>query len=91
MTAELIAEAELGEQAEAFMESDLGRYFVGCCDQEIESAQERLKVADPENARVIRQLQNDIWRAESAKRWFAELIAAGKTAIEVLRDEQEKS
>ena len=91
MTTELIAAAELGDKAEAFIQSDLGRYFTGICDQEVEIAVQRLKTVDPSDEKTIRTLQNEIWRAESAKQWFFEIIQDGQQAFEVLKNEQETS
>lgn len=88
---DLIAAAELGDKAEAFMQSDLGRYFVGVCDQEVAIAVDKLKAVEPDDSKTIRALQNEIWRAESAKQWFAEIIQDGQQAFEVLKNEQETS
>lgn len=81
---ELYAEAALGRQVEGFFQGDLGRYLLGCADQEIESAMDELKHVHPWRSRKIRDLQNKIYRAESFKVWLSELIIRGQQALATL-------
>lgn len=80
----LWAEAILGKEASDFAESDIGRYLIGRCDQEIAEAQEKLNVVSSWRTKRITQLQNEIWRATSLKSWLAELIQAGRQAEKLL-------
>ena len=66
MDDELIAAAELGEQARKFLESDLGRMLVGLADQEADLAQEALAVVSPTDTGKITELQNQV----KVGRWF---------------------
>jgi hypothetical protein len=87
MSAEVLwAEAVLGKDAQEFLESDIGRYLIGRCDQEIAEAQERLNTVSAWRRRRIVQLQNEIWRAQSVKVWLVELVQAGAQAEAILDD-----
>lgn len=83
----LLAEAALGRDAEDFLAGEIGRYILGRCEQEIADAHERLACISPWRRDRIRQLQNEVWRAQSVKAWLAELIVAGRQAAAVLDDE----
>jgi hypothetical protein len=84
----LMAEAVLGRDADEFLSSELGRYMVGRCDQEIAEAQDQLSDVSPWRRRKIQDLQNKIWRAKAAKEWLAELIANGRAAESALEEAQ---
>ena len=83
----LMAEAVLGRDAEQFLNSDIGRYVLGRCEQEIAEAAELLAVVSPWRRNRIRQLQNEIWRAQSVRAWIAELVTAGRQAEQVLQED----
>lgn len=80
------AEAKLGIECETFMASDIGRFFIGRAENEIEAAQSLLEQCDPENAKEVRALQNRIWRARSITDWLQEAINNGHMAEEQLRN-----
>jgi hypothetical protein len=84
-----MAQAILGRDAQDFLASELGRYLLGCCDQEKADALEQLARVSPWRRNRIRQLQNEVWRAESVKSWLAELIVSGNQAESVLEELQE--
>lgn len=88
MSAELYAEAMIGRDAEDFIQSDIGRYIVGCAEQEAQEAMDQLKHVYPWRRRKITELQNKIWRAESIQSWIAELIIKGKQATQQLEGEE---
>lgn len=88
MSAELYAEAMIGRDAEDFIQSDIGRYIVGCAEQEAQEAMDQLKRVYPWRRRKITELQNKIWRAESIQSWIAELIIKGKQATQQLEGEE---
>ena len=87
MNETLFAEATLGRDAEEFMKSDIGRYLLGRCQHEIQDAQEKLSVVSPWRRNRIRQLQNEIWRAQSVSGWLAELVSNGRQAEAVLDED----
>lgn len=83
----LMAEAILGRDAEEFLNTELGRYIVGRCEQEIAEAQDQLARVSPWRRRRIQALQNDIWRANSMRAWLGELIAGGRAAEAALEEQ----
>lgn len=83
----LLAEAVLGRDADEFLSSELGRFIVGRCDQEIQEAQALLSEVSPWRRNRIRQLQNQVWRARSMKVWLVELVNAGRMAEAALDEE----
>lgn len=85
----LMAEAVLGRDAEDFLRSELGSFILGRCDVEISEAQYKLARVSSWRRRRIQELQNEIWRAETLKGWFAELIQNGRAA-EAALDEQDR-
>lgn len=76
----LLGEVQFGIEVEAFLNSSLGKYLVQKAETERDAALEKLKVADPDNAKEIRRLQNEVWRAESMQTWLAEAIQTGWNA-----------
>jgi hypothetical protein len=79
-----MASAILGRDAEDFVKSELGRYVIGRAKKEKEEAQTLLNKTSPWRKNRIRQLQNEIWRAESLEMWICELIMDGRNAEKVL-------
>jgi hypothetical protein len=84
MNVQFIADAILGRDAEEFIQSDIGKYIIGCAEQEAQEAMNDLKHVYPWRRRKITELQNKIWRAESIQGWLAELVINGKQAIQQL-------
>lgn len=82
----LLKAVDLGFQAEAFLQSDLGCYLVQRAEAQTEEAVEALKVADPEDAKAIRALQNTIAVAESVQYWLGDVIQQGVNAQQQLHE-----
>lgn len=76
----MVAEADLGRQVKEFLQSDIGRYLLGCAQQEHQAAMEALKQTSPWRRRRITDLQNQAWRAESFMGWLRELLIRGRSA-----------
>lgn len=87
MNNELFAEAIIGRDAEDFIQSEIGQYILGCAEQEANDAMDQLKRVYPWRRRKITELQNKIWRAESMQSWLAELVIAGKQAVQQLDED----
>lgn len=87
MDKQLLAEAMVGRDAEDFIQSDIGQYILGCAEQEANDAMDQLKRVYPWRRRKITELQNKIWRAESMQSWLAELVIAGKQAVQQLDED----
>ena len=83
-------EAALGRDAREFLESDLGRYMIGCAQQEYADAMIHLKTVAWWRRRKIIELQNRAWRAESFLVWLRDLVIKGKAAELALEDGEEK-
>jgi len=86
-TNELFSEAIVGRDAEDFVTSDIGKYIIGCAEQEAEEATDQLKRVYPWRTRKITELQNKIWRAESIQSWLSELIIKGRQAQQQLEED----
>lgn len=80
---ELIAEAELGEDARKFLESDLGKCLIGMAEQDALIAQQALATVDPHNWIKIVELQNKAQLAAYFKQYLAELVHRGNNALQV--------
>ena len=63
-TVGLAVEFDMGEQASEFINSDLGRYMIGCARQDLQDAHRKLATTLPFRWRRIQSLQNDIRVAE---------------------------
>lgn len=85
----LVAEADLGRQAKEFLQSDIGRYLLGCAQQEHQAALDGLKKTSPWRRRRITELQNQAWRAESFMGWLRELVIKGRSAEGALTQGEE--
>jgi hypothetical protein len=85
---ELIAEAELGDAARNFVESELGRCVLSMAKQEIDAAHLDLEKTSPSNTEEITRLQNHIKVARWFEQWLAELIDKGNAALETWRQQQ---
>ena len=84
------AEAAIGRDAVEFMESDLGRYMVGCAQHEYADAMAKLKTVAWWRRRRIIDLQNQAWRAEHFMVWMRDLVIKGKAAELALQDGEEQ-
>lgn len=83
---ELWAAVEMGLDAQQFLGSRLGKYLIKRAEDERDDAIDELKGADSDSPRLIRSLQNRIWRAEQFQYWIAELIQSGTLAEEQLKE-----
>ena len=73
--------ARFGVQVEKFMSSEIGRYLLGCADQEVEEAKELLTVVEPGMVNEIQALQNRIWQARSVRQWLEDAVRHGHMAM----------
>lgn len=87
---ELIAEAEIGEEARKFLEGDLGKCLLGMAQQEIAVAQEKLEIVDPKDEKSITALQNHAKVGRWFEQWLMELVDRGNAAMQVYKQSQEK-
>jgi hypothetical protein len=85
----MVAEADMGRQAREFLSSDIGRYLLGCAQQEHQEAVEKLKRVAFWRVRKVRELQNQAWRAESFMLWMRDLLIRGRAAEGALVEREE--
>lgn len=85
--APLLAQVGFGLNVENFVHSEIGQYLLGRADQEVATAIAKLKKANPNDAEEIRDLQNQIYRAESINGWLAEAVLNGQHAERTLTGE----
>ena len=88
---ELIAAAELGEEARQFIESDLGKCVLGIAKQQIDAAQADLETVDPVDVEKIRALQNQAKLGRQFEQWLVELLQDGQNAMQIYKSEKEAS
>jgi len=88
-TQALYAEAVLGKDAEQFLSTDLGRYMIARAEEEEREALDGLATVWPWRRRRIQQLQAQLWRARSVQGWLAEMITAGRQALQQLEASEE--
>ena len=85
----LLAEAEIGESARQFLDSELGKCLLGMAQQDAEDAKSKLATVDPEDKVGIVKLQRDIAHCNRFASYLAELVSRGDEAIEVIREKRE--
>ena len=90
MNDELIAEALLGEEAEKFLVSDLGRCLIGMAQQDVKEAEEGLKLVDPEDKKLIVALQNKAWLGGNFEAYIRELISKGRIATTIYAQQKQE-
>lgn len=90
MDEELIAAAEIGDEARRFIESDLGRCILGMAKQEVSAAEKALGKIDPKDTEGIIKLQRVVWLGEQFEQWLLELLDRGENALEVFKHGQQE-
>jgi hypothetical protein len=88
-TVGLAFEYDIGEQATEFINSDLGRYIIGCARQDLQDAHRKLAKTLPFRWRRIQQLQNEIAMAEKFILYLRDLVIRGKAAELSLEERDE--
>lgn len=86
-TNQLKQQIDFGFQVQAFLQSEVGQHLIHRAESQIAAALEQLKVVDPEDARAIRAIQNEIRVAEDIQYWLAEAITTGQVAEQQLIDQ----
>lgn len=83
----VVEDAIFGKEVEQFLEGPIGAYLLKCAKDEIESAVEDLKAADPFAPTLIAQIQMRIAVPERVLTWLGDAVRAGLQATEQLREE----
>jgi len=76
--------AVFGRQVELFLETDVGQYLQQCAETDVAEAMGKLRYADPEDPKAIRELQFKIRVAEAVVGWLSDAINAGQQARAML-------
>lgn len=84
---ELIAETLVGDEAETFKVSELGRCLLGIAEQDRRLALEELETVNPTDVPAIEALQRRAMHARNFEAWIDDLITKGRQALEVLKHE----
>jgi hypothetical protein len=85
----LYAQVLLGDEADKFFESDLGRYILGRAQQEAQEAMNELKDVEPTEPAAVMRLQNRVKIAEAVPMYLNELIIEGRQALAILDEREE--
>lgn len=88
---ELIAAAEIGDQARQFLESELGICVLGIAKQQIEAAWLALESVDPTQTEKIRSLQNKAQLGRQFEQWLRELLQDGENAMNIYQSRKDES
>jgi len=79
------SEVLLGQDADAFLTSDLGRTMVGFAQQEYTEALLALETVPWYRKRRIQALQAQAWRAKTFVSWLKDLVIQGRQAESALK------
>lgn len=74
------AEIVMGEEAARFMDSPIGRYVMGCAEQEIKLASRELIDADIKDEKAMRAIQLRMALGAKFEDWIVDLINRGAEA-----------
>jgi len=89
----------IGLDAEAFMDSPLGRDFLGMVSNRAIESMDKLKNIKPSNyttldrfALAVTDLQNEVLRAETFEEWMVEVVETGRNVEEnMIQQEAEET
>lgn len=78
---EIEAQVLIGDDAEKFVETELGRTILGMAKQDVEAAVIAFADADASDLSKIRELQLQIRQGQKFERYLVELIQRGREAL----------
>jgi hypothetical protein len=82
----LLNRAAFGKQVEEFWKSDIGAYMLRRINSEITEAFEEIKTVDPKDGKLVQNIQNKIYRAESIQGWLEDAIVSGLQSFQELEE-----
>lgn len=95
---ELIATAQIGEEAKRFLQTNVGRYLDESSKQDIEEAKNKLLELDPYAYKTIVDLQNAIMAikqeaiyAMKLRGYLHEIIVRGNQATDLLHGDESEN
>lgn len=89
MSDELKAEVLIGDDAEKFVESELGRIVLGMAEQDLRNAMLDFAEADITNQGQVAKIQQEVKVAIRFDRYLRELIEKGREALTAWRQQNE--
>ena len=87
---DLIDAAELGEEAKAFIQSDLGKSLLARAEQATLAALTELGECDPTDSKKIAALQNKASLGKQFPEWLNEIINIGDEALKVWQQQNQE-
>lgn len=78
-----------GRQVEDFLSGPIGSHLVRKAREQSQLAVDQLKTVDPENAKAVRALQNQVMLADSIAGWLGDVVHEGQVALEALKEDQD--
>ena len=87
---DLIDAAELGEEAKAFIQSDLGKSLLARAEQATLAALNELGECDPTDSKKISALQNRASLGRQFPEWLNEIINIGDEALKVWQQQNQE-
>lgn len=87
MSEELKAQIIIGDDAETFVSSELGKTMIGMARQDAEAAMLAFGDADVNNAIAIAKIQQDYRTAKKFEQYLVELIQRGREALETFKQQ----
>lgn len=88
MSDELKAQVIIGDDAETFISSELGRTLVGMAEQDVKSAMIEFESCDLTDSKAIAKIQQDLRVARKFEAYLVELIQRGREALEAYKQQQ---
>ena len=85
----LVNAAELGEEAKAFMGSELGKRILELADREVEHALAALGEVDASDAEAVRKLQMEAKFGRAFAQWLLNIVHEGEQAIQVFQQQRQ--
>jgi hypothetical protein len=87
ITDEVKAVVIIGDDAEEFLSTELGKVLLGMVKQEVDVAALEMKDVDLKDDKKLRDIQNRIWRATQFEAWLRELIHNGREALQAYQQQ----
>lgn len=79
--------ATFGRMVEDFLAGPIGSYLIELAKEEEEKAMKALRIADPEDSKLIRKFQNDAYVAGRIIEWIADAVNKGDQALKHLQEQ----
>lgn len=86
---QLLEKVEIGEGAQKFLESELGKKIIDLADQERREALEDLATVNPKDELRIIELQLKAKFGERFAAWLVSLISEGENAISLYKQQRD--